>query len=284
MSQLTDEIDLLDTLGVSRIDLYSGMGFVEIVDMMPRRVPAGRTADIAISRSARTSYAQGDKTRADDDNLVRYLMENWHTSPSESVVFQFKIRLPIFVERQLIRHRTARVNEQSFRYITPVEQFHYPELRMQATDNKQGSSEAAVPAEALVIWSEIENMTHEMYKKYEQLIEKGVAREVARCCLPVSLMTEMMWQMDLHNLMHFLRLRMDPHAQKEIRDLATAVYQLIGPLVPVSVGAFKDFRLHSVSFDATEQRYINDPQTQISNRKKNAIGAKLRAIGANPVR
>lgn len=273
------EHNIFDSLETKRIDLYEGMGFVELVDMMPKMVPVGRTADIAISRNARVSYAAGDKSIEEDTNLVRYLIENYHTSPSESVVFQFKIRLPIFVERQLIRHRTARVNEQSFRYTVPVEQFYYPSLRMQSVDNKQGSSVATVDEKSLKIWDEISDMTHDMYVKYEELVKNGVAREVARCCLPVSLMTELMWQMDLHNLLHFLRLRMDSHAQKEIRDLANAIFTLIKPTVPASISAFEDFRLHQISFNREEQNYIKDQTTHISNRKKNTVEQKMDKLG-----
>lgn len=273
--------DLIATAKTTRLPLYNDLGFVELVDMMPRLVPRDRTADIAISRNARVSYAQGDKTPAEDESLVRYLSENYHTSPSESVVFQFRIRCPIFVERQLIRHRTARVNEQSFRYIVPREQFYYPGLRMQALDNKQGSSDQHdTPEEAIKLWREVCSDTHSLYAKYERLISLGVAREVARTCLPVSLMTELMWQMDLHNLLNFLRLRMDAHAQREIRELATAIFELIDPLVPVSVEAFRDFRLDQISFNRDEQKHIAGVAA-LTGRKKNVVVAKLQRLGIN---
>jgi thymidylate synthase ThyX len=546
------EIDLIDNLETKKIELYNGLGFVEIIDMMPRKVPYNRTADIAVSRNARVSYAQGDKTIQEDNGLVRYLLENYHTSPSESVVFQFRIKCPIFVERQLIRHRTAcisgdsnlhfivpntkkiykisisefykkwtiphkmknkretyielidpnkkyqitelakitkrstksiismikqkilkatinenenentmvewinsilsmfklttinkndyfknkyvvigsdyiewantnksipilkklksmklqmcnedtgfietttitdiwetgikpifevelnngykikttkdhrymtdngwetleqatglkqtddgnwvwnidtssklstdnypeetnimrlntkikrityigedktydlsvdgpyhnfvcngfivhnSVNEQSFRYIVPQDKFYYPSLRMQSIDNKQGSKPDTeeIPNNIQETWSEIEQMTQNMYQKYTKLVEAGVAREVARVCLPVSLMTELMWQMDLHNLMHFLRLRMDNHAQLEIRVLAESIFKLIKPVVPISMQAFEDFRINTITFNADEQKYIQGTQI-MNNRKKNIINNKLQKM------
>lgn len=231
-----DEIDLFDVYPRKKVELYDGMGHVELMDMMPRKVPVDREADIAIVRNARVSYlTKCDKSKEQDAKLINYLVRNRHTSPLESVVFQFKIRLPIFVERQLIRHRTARVNEQSMRYTQADDAFYYPALRMQSKNNKQGSSDEPVSEVAQQLWEEVATLTEEMYKKYGALVKSGVAREVARCCLPVSLMTEMMWQMDLHNLRHFLQLRMAPDAQKEIRDLAHAIYHIVKKYVPASI-------------------------------------------------
>jgi thymidylate synthase (FAD) len=272
--------DTINSLQINRVDLYNKLGFVELIDMMPRIIPVDRTADVAISRNARVSYAMGDKTVEEDAKLVRYLMHNYHTSPSESVVFQFRIRLPIFVERQLIRHRTARVNEQSYRYIAPKDEFYYPELRMQSRDNKQGSSGDEVPNELDAEWDRVKSLGAEMYQIYSNLCARGVAREVARVCLPVSLMTEIMWQMDLHNLLHFLRLRLDPHAQQEIRELAEAILVLIRPAVPVSVAAFEDFRLNAVTFTAADRACLNSSEQNISK----ALKEKLTKIGFSPAK
>jgi thymidylate synthase (FAD) len=234
------EIDLFEQTPPMIKELYGGLGFVRLVDMMPRIVPNGRTADIAITRNARVSYNPqiGDKTPAEDAKLVGYLIKNKHTSPLESVVFQFQMKIPIFVERQLIRHRTARVNEQSMRYTKADDQFFMPELRMQSKSNKQCSSTELVPDELQQVRNEIIDDVAGLYEKYEKLVAAGVAREVARCCLPVSLMTTVMWQMDLHNLSHFLKLRMAPDAQKEIRELAEAIFELVYPYVPVSMDTF----------------------------------------------
>lgn len=267
-TDMPEMIDLIDTAPVKRIDLYNGLGFVELIDMMPRRVPVGRTADIAITRNARVSYAiTKDKTPAEDAGLVRYLLENWHTSPSESVEFQFRIRLPIFVERQLIRHRTANVNEESARYTKAKDNFYFPDLRMQSADNKQGSSNLEVPAEATALWDNAKDLTRQLYQSYSQMIELGVAKEVARCCLPVNMCTSICWKMDLHNLLNFLRLRMDVHAQQEIRELANAIFTLISPLVPVSIAAFQDCRLNSISFSQSEQEYCQGSKTMPAHKK-----------------
>jgi thymidylate synthase (FAD) len=280
LSVLSEQIDILDNLAINKMSLYDNKGFVELVDMMPRKVPNGRTADIAISRNARVSYAQSDKSEKDDEALVRYLLQNWHTSPFESVVFQFKIRLPIFVERQLIRHRTARVNEQSFRYIVPKEEIYSPKLRMQSKNNKQGSSEEKPSDNVEALYNEMELDAHVTFSKYNELVNSGVAREVARCYLPVNVMTEMMWQMDLHNLLHFLQLRLDPHAQKEIRDLAAAILAIIKPLVPITIKAFEDFRLGLVSFNIEEQMYLKNPKLiQINQHKLNVLNKKLKQLG-----
>ena len=279
ISVFESEYDILDNLKTKRISLYDNLGYVELIDMMPRTVPHGRTADIAISRNARVSYASGDKTDKEDAALVRYLVENFHNTPIESVVLKFRIKIPQFVKNQLIRHRTASVNEQSFRYTVPKEDIYAPPLRMQSKNNKQGSSDETPPPEAVKLYEEMGRDAHETYKKYEALVQMGVAREVARCYLPVNIMTELMWQINLHNLLHFLQLRMDEHAQKEIRDLATAMLDLIRPLVPYTVQAFEDFRINSTAFDAEELRYLNsDGSVDLNNRKATALSNKLERL------
>ena len=272
---------LVDQLPVDKkIDLYGGLGHVTLVDMMPRMIPAGRTADIAIARNARVSYALGDKTIADDTRLINYLMENRHTSPFESVEFQFRIRLPIFVQRQLIRHRTAGVNEESFRYIQPRDDIYFPPLRMQSANNKQGSDDKKeVPVDAIQVWNSVKVRAQEMYQLYTELVRLGVAREVARVCLPVNMMTELMWKIDLHNLLHFLQLRLHPHAQKEIQDLAAAMLELIRPLVPVSVEAFDIYRLKSISFSGLEVRALHDRTVeQLGEKRMKSIEDKISMI------
>ena len=259
--------------------LYDDKGFVTLVDMMPRFVPEGRTADIAIARNARVSYNLGDKTVQEDRMLIRYLLEHYHTSPFESVVFQFRIRLPIYVERQLIRHRTARVNEQSFRYIVPVDEMYFPPCRLQSKDNKQGSLDGLEGGVSDAISQDYDNIICDasgMYQKYQELISMGVAKEVARTILPVSMMTEIMWQMDLHNLLHFIRLRSDKHAQAEIRELSDAILEMIEPLVPSVVEAFRDFRLNSVTFSQNELS-----GKDLSKRQTIELEKKLTDLRAN---
>jgi thymidylate synthase (FAD) len=225
------------------VTLYDGKGYVCLVDMMPRIVPEGRSADIAIVKNARTSYGMEERTVEEDTRLINYLMRNRHTSPFESVVFQFKIACPIFVERQLVRHRTARINEQSYRYSVVTEGYFLPELRMQSATNKQGSSNSTLPpAELLEEWTHAETAVNQLFAKYEQLVKGGASREVARCILPVATMTKLMFQMDLHNLLHFLQLRIDEHSQQEMQELARGMLQLIAPFVPITMEALEKHR------------------------------------------
>ena len=275
----TQDVDLLDQLPVHHVPLYGGLGFVEIVDMMPRRVPTGHTADSAIARNARVSYAKDTMpTPAEAERLVRYLSEHWHTSPSESVVFQFRGRVPVFVSRHIDRHRTARANYESGRYIEMPEEFYMPALRMQSKSNKQGSDQSVVPAEALALWNECHADMSAVFGKYKRLLTLGVAKEVARTILPQALMTSFMWQMDLHNLLHFLRLRLDSHAQQETREFAAGILQLISSLVPASMRAFEDFQLNQLSFDSAEQRFMCDTSKPIGDRKKIELVKKLERI------
>ena len=239
------KIDLLENAESNRIELYDGLGYVELVDMMPRVVPEGRSADIAITRAARTSYSKLEKKEEvpksvdDDRKLIKRLWTDKHTSPFEMVTFTFQMRVPIYVERQLIRHRTAKVNEESARYSVMKDDFHLPELRMQSKSNKMGSSDAKVPPEAEAVWTALHDKIADLYIDYKKLIDAGVAREVARVILPVSLMTKIVWTQDLHNLLHFLRLRRAPDAQAEIQELANAIYKLIKPRIPLTAAAFE---------------------------------------------
>lgn len=271
-------VDLLNRQDLA-IPLYNGLGGVELLDMMPRMVPVGYTADRSIATSARISYlSDTNKTATEDAALIRRLLKDRHTSPFESVVFKFKIKCPIFVERQLVRHRTASLNEQSARYTVLDEKYYYPDLRMQSLKNKQGSREGDVPLKAMKIWKEIADDTHTMYKKYLELIELGVTRELARCCLPVSFMTEMVWSMNLHNLLHFLRLRMAADAQQEIRELANAIYQLIKPLAPVTCEAFDNWIVDSITISKKERAFLNDSCDTISISEKRELERKMREL------
>jgi thymidylate synthase (FAD) len=208
-------------------------------------VPVDRTADVAISRSARVSYLTGDKSKDEDERLVKYLMEHCHTSPFESIEFKFEIKCPIFVERQLVRHRTASLNEASYRYSQAPNEFYFPELRGQDQNNKQSSIDFKTKenVEADKIWKAMQTQVTMLHESYEKLLKLGVAREVARCALPVSLMTTISWKCDLKNLLHFLGLRTAPDAQQEIRDLANAMLTLIKPRVPVAIRAWENVQL-----------------------------------------
>lgn len=278
MNSDAKKIDLLPN--VEERKLYGGQGFVKLTDMMPRFVPAGRTADVMISRAARVSYQHGDKSPSEDANLVQYLMENRHTSPFEQVEFQFEIACPIFVERQLVRHRTASLNEASYRYSEAPDLFYYPDLRLQDTVNKQGSLDGKISEQQTQMWELAKKLNHNAFELYQELVKSGVAKEVARCVLPVAQMTRLVWKMDLHNLLHFLGLRMDVHAQKEIRDLACAIWELVKPRVPITAAAYEDFVAGAVKFSVTEQRQMRNELPQPGNpRKKEKLAAKAKALG-----
>ena len=226
-------------------------GFVELVDHMPRE-----NLDKAIVDGARVSYQTGTKTTRGDRGLIRYLVRNWHTSPLELVVFKFRIKAQLYIARQWLRHRTASVNEMSARYSIVDEEYYEPEiLRGQSVVNHQGSEGTVDIGEELK--HTLSSQYKDAFKLYEQLLEKGVCREQARGVLPQSTYTSFVWKMDLHNLMHFLQLRMDHHAQKEIQEYATAIYDLIQPLVPLTMEAFMDFRVNSMQLTGPEIEALN---------------------------
>lgn len=235
-------------------------GFVGLVDHMG--------SDSAIVQAARVSYGAGTKQVQDDRNLIRYLMRHEHTTPFEMCEVKFHIKLPIFVMRQLVRHRTASMNEYSARYSVLTDEFYIPELEQiqkQSTTNKQGREESAWGFE------EKRNVQHSFqrsffnaYKEYENLLGKddnGLARELARSVLPVGGYTELYWKANLKNFLHMARLRMDPHAQWEIREFAGAMYELAKPLFPLACQAFEDYQQNSMRLSKMEidlvKRLIN---------------------------
>ncbi len=219
-------------------------GFVRLVDYMG--------SDERIVAAARVSYGKGSKTLREDEVLIHYLMRHEHTSPFEQVVLTFHVKLPIFVARQWIRHRTARVNEISGRYSVMKDDFYVPAretLRTQSTVNKQGRAEEPVAPEAAGrIVSEFEAGQREAYSRYESMLGQDLAREVARVGLPLSLYTEWYWQIDLHNLLHFLKLRLDAHAQWEIQQYAQVMAQITKTVAPMAYAAFERYELREVKF------------------------------------
>ncbi|HEY8368730.1 MAG TPA: FAD-dependent thymidylate synthase [Thermodesulfobacteriota bacterium] len=231
-------------------------GFVRAVDCMPRFVDDGQTADQAIVQAARVSYGAGTKTVREDRALIHYLMRHQHTSPFEQVEIKFHMRLPIFVARQMVRHRTASLNEESLRYSEARDEFYLPrveDIRYQSARNKQGRADERLPAEeAEAIRRELEEDQRQMYARYRSHLDRGVARELARVNLPVSLMTAWYWKVDLHNLFHFLKLRLDPHAQYEIRAYAEAMAKVARAVAPVAYEAFEEHVLEAVRFSRTE--------------------------------
>ncbi|GDX82969.1 flavin-dependent thymidylate synthase [Deltaproteobacteria bacterium] len=217
-------------------------GFVRVVDYFGD--------DPAIVQAARVSYGAGTRKVSEDRQLIRYLMRHRHTTPFEMCEIKFHVKLPIFVARQWIRHRTANVNEISGRYSVFTDEFYLPEaheLAKQSTNNKQGRGDALSDEEALAVRGKIEGASRQAYADYEELIhERGLARELGRAVLPVNYYTEWYWKIDLHNLLHFLALRLDPHAQYEIRVFAEAMASFVKDWVPVAWEAFEDYRLGAV--------------------------------------
>ena len=250
---------------------------VRLVDSMPRGVNEG---DAAIVQAARVSYGAGTKSVSDDRALIRYLMRHRHTTPFEMVEFKFHIRCPIFVARQWLRHRTASVNELSARYsIVPDDYFLPDELRSQSTTRGQGGEEPYEGDASFLILKQKASCDM-AFHTYEEMIKKGVSRELARTHLPQSTFTEFYWKINLHNLLHFLELRIEDHAQKEIRDLAKQVYELIKPLCPMTCEAFEDFRLGSVTLSRLEVQAILNQNSKIPGKGENQeFQDKLKVIG-----
>jgi thymidylate synthase (FAD) len=216
-------------------------GFVCLVDVMGD--------DPAVVQAARVSYGEGTRKVSDDRGLIRYLMRHRHTTPFEMAEIKFLIRSPMDCWRQWIRHRTANVNEYSTRYSLAIDatQTTGPdEWRTQAASNRQGSGAPLDPATGEQLTAGETEFQAAARKLYEKRIALGVAREQARKDLPLSTYTEAYWKIDLHNLLHFLALRMDAHAQFEIRSYATTIgEEIVRPLFPLVWEAFVDFRLEA---------------------------------------
>lgn len=254
-------VDVMDGAARWEIKVHDE-GFIALVDAMPRLIPEGQTADAAIVQAARVSYGQGTKRVQQDRGLIRYLLRHRHTTPFEMIEFKFHIAMPIFVARQWIRHRTANVNEYSARYSVMPDRFYHPSLedvRAQSSSNRQGGTEPIDIGTAEDFLSYLQR-AEDMYREYLGLTERGVARELARCGLPVNIYTEWYWKCDLHNIMHFLSLRMDSHAQAEIQDFANAMYALIEPICPISMEAFRDYRLDGMFLTGLEVDAIRSGQ------------------------
>lgn len=262
ITRVNPESPMRDVMeGAARLEVrIHEHGFVALVDTMPRLVPEGQTADAAIVQAARVSYGQGTKKVNEDRGLIRYLLRHRHTTPFEMVELKFHIAMPIFIARQWIRHRTANVNEYSARYSIVPDRFYRPTadaVRKQSRSNRQGGEERFRPdspeeAQTAEEFLRFLDETEALYAKYQSFTERGVSREMARIGLPVSVYTEWYWKCDLHNTLRFLSLRMDEHAQAEIRDYARAMYALLEPIVPMTMEAFRDYELESVRLTKLE--------------------------------
>jgi len=237
-------------------------GFVCLVDFMG--------SDAAIVQAARVSYGKGTQKVSDDRGLIRYLMRHRHTTPFEMVEFKFHVRVPMDCWRQWIRHRTANVNEYSTRYSIAIEaaQRTSPDSwRTQSQENKQGSGgfiDAALGERFSAQEQELQDFARRVYN---ERLEAGIAREQARKDLPLSTYTEAYWKIDLHNLFHFLSLRLDPHAQVEIRTYAGVIAKIVRDAVPMAYEAFEDFRLQALTFSRLEIEFVRNhawPQGEIT--------------------
>ncbi|PWJ18182.1 FAD-dependent thymidylate synthase [Jannaschia seohaensis] len=224
-------------------------GFIRVIDYMGD--------DSAITQAARVSYGRGTKAVSNDEGLIRYLMRHWHSTPFEMCEIKLHVKLPVFVARQWIRHRTANVNEYSARYSILDREFYIPaadDLAAQSTVNNQGRGAALSGEEAARVLDWLRDDATRAYDHYEAMIsqdgQQGLARELARMNLPANIYTQWYWKVDLHNLFHFLRLRADAHAQMEIRVYAEAICAVVKDWVPFAYAAFEDYRLGGVSLSA----------------------------------
>ena len=229
-------------------------GFVRLIDVMGD--------DSSIADAARVSYGKGTRSVSDNRNLIRYLVRHKHTSPLEMVEVKFHLKLPIFVMRQLVRHRTASLNEYSGRYSIMSDDCYVPELdyiQPQSKTNNQGRSDDGLSDGWKTKYQQIINdirskclIAYDFLIGSETIEHGGLSRELARTVLPVSNYTECYWKMDLHNFFHFCRLRMDDHAQQEIQDYAKVMYEMVKPEVPIAAEAFEDYSLYSISLSKME--------------------------------
>ena len=223
-------------------------GFVRVVDYMGD--------DAAICQAARVSYGKGTKSVQNDEGLIRYLMRHWHSTPFEMCEVKLHVKLPVFVARQWIRHRTANVNEYSARYSILDREFYIPapeHINAQSVVNNQGRGDVLQGEDAARVLDILKADSTRAYDNYESMIDEdgiGLARELARMNLPANIYTQWYWKVDLHNLFHFLRLRADAHAQYEIRVYADAICEIAADWVPFAFRAFEDYRMGAVTMSA----------------------------------
>ena len=229
-------------------------GFVRVVDVMGD--------DDAIVQMARTSYGKGTKTVNEDANLIRYLMRHRHTSPFEGAEIKLHVRCPIFVARQWLRHRTASVNELSARYSEMDDSFYIPDIDYvanQSSINKQCSGNPVNIDDANIYIEKLIELQKVTYNVYKQALNVGISRERARELLSVGIYTEFYWKIDLHNLLHFLELRMHIHAQREIRDYANVIgNEIVANWVPITWQAFLEYRYNAKTFSKKSFECLKD--------------------------
>lgn len=231
-------------------------GFVRLIDYMGD--------EAAVVQAARVSYGAGTKQTSEDRGLIRYLMRHRHSTPFEMAEIKLHCKLPIFVARQWIRHRTANVNEYSARYSILDREFYIPkaeDIKPQAVDNKQGRAGEFSREDALDMQRIMQQSAESSFDDYDVLVKDdggvpGVARELSRIVLPASTYTQWYWKVDLHNLLHFLSLRADPHAQKEIRVYADQILRIVQFWMPNVYDAFMDYRMQARTFSGQEMAIL----------------------------
>ena len=245
------------------------LGFVKLLDVMG--------SDEEVENAARISYGKGTRKVSQTRNLIRYLIRHKHTSPLEMCEVKFHIKLPIFIMRQLVRHRMANLNEYSGRYSIMSDEFYLPEadyLQKQSTTNNQGREEV-IPNKGLLQF-EFNRIYDGAQIAYENLLNHELTKELARAVLPVANYTECIWKIDLHNFFHFVKLRADKHAQREIQDYANAMYELVKPKFPLCCEAFEDYSRDAVTFSKQEMDVIRE-LLEYSDTKAALAGMSIKA-------
>ena len=247
------------------------LGFVILLDTMG--------SDEEVENAARISYGEGTRKVSQTRNLIRYLMRHKHTSPFEMCEVKFHLKLPIFIMRQLVRHRTANLNEYSGRYSVMSNEFYLPEgdyLAKQSTTNSQGRGEV-LEQEGLLQF-EFNRIYDGASTAYQVLLEEDLSRELARAVLPVANYTECIWKIDLHNFFHFVKLRSDSHAQREIRDYSDAMYELVKPNFPLCCEAFEDYVQGATTFSKQEMGVIRE-LLEYADTKAALAGMSVKDVG-----
>ena len=240
-------------------------GFVRVVDYMGD--------DASIVQAARVSYGTGTKQKSEDSSLINFLMQHRHTTPFEMAEIKVHVRLPIFVARQWVRHRTANINEYSARYSVLDKEFYIPaaeQLAAQSRFNRQGRGTILDGQEASHVLKLLRDDAERAYDRYLELLNEdssgnvrnserlGLARELARMNLSLNYYTQWYWKIDLHNLMHFVQLRIDPHAQYEIRAYADVLLEIMQRWVPIATNAFREYRLGALTLSASAVRALRE--------------------------
>ncbi len=267
-------------------------GFIRVVDYMGD--------DAAVVQAARVSYGRGTKAVSQDRGLIRYLMRHWHTTPFEMCEIKLHVKLPIFIARQWIRHRTANVNEYSARYSLMDREFYIPapeNLASQSQTNRQGRGDVLEGAEAARVLEILKSDSESCYDHYMEMLnlddatdqqldssKQGLTRELARMNLTLNYYTQWYWKIDLNNLLHFIMLRADPHAQFEIREYANAILEVVRKWMPLTCESFLDYRMNAVTLSAQMKEIVQrmikgekvtQPESGLSQREWDELLYKL---------